>query len=147
MSDRFSNDGHSGNAYSGARLAAFLDEALPPAEMAALEDALRSDALLAQQLAMLCAERDAGVHSLGAIWRRRRLTCPSRERLGSYLLGVLDEGESRFIKTHLELVECRPCRANVEDLARQQTEAPAAMTGRQRKYFQSSAGRLPRAPD
>jgi hypothetical protein len=137
------SDGNGGAGHTPNQLAAFLDEALPPAEMAAIEEALRSDAALAQQVAALCAERDAGVHSLGAIWRRRRLTCPSRERLESYLLGSLGEAESRFIQTHLELVECRLCRANFDDLARRRNEATAATSGRQRKIFQSSLGRLP----
>ena len=35
------------------------------------------------------ARRDAGVHSLGEIWRRHRLSCATREQLGSYVLGVL----------------------------------------------------------
>ena len=71
-------------------LQAYLDEALAPGEMAAIEVELRNKPELLQQLSAINARRDAGVHSLGEIWRRNRLTCPSREQLGSYLLSVLD---------------------------------------------------------
>ena len=74
--------------FTNTELEAFLDEALPVERMAAIEDALRKSESLQQQLAAINGRRDAGVHSLGEIWRRHRLSCPSREQLGSYLLGV-----------------------------------------------------------
>ena len=97
-------------------LEAFLDEALPVAAMAELEERLRSDAALRRQLAEVCARRDAGVHSLAAIWRRHRITCPTREQLGSYLLGVLEPAHSAFLKIHLDQTGCRACQANLADL-------------------------------
>ena len=69
-------------------LEAFLDESLPAERMAAIEDALRHNEVLQKQVAAINGRRDAGVHSLGEIWRRHRLSCPSREQLGSFLLGV-----------------------------------------------------------
>jgi hypothetical protein len=75
--------------FSPATLERFLDEALPPDQMAAVEAALRADGALQAALAAAVGRRDAGVHSLGAIWRRHRLSCPTREQLGSHLLGVL----------------------------------------------------------
>ena len=87
-------------------------------------------------------ERDRGEHSLGAVWRRERLTCPSREQLGSYLLQVLDDGLQDYIDFHLNTVGCPFCQANLADLeARQQEPAPKAKE-RRRRYFQSSAGYL-----
>ena len=68
-------------------LESYLDEALPPEQMARIEKAAREDCGLAGQLASIQARRDAGVHSLGDIWRRHRLSCPTREQLGSLLLG------------------------------------------------------------
>jgi hypothetical protein len=128
--------------FSSADLAAYLDESLPAESMAAIEDALRSDAKLTAQLAEIIAGRDAGQHSLGDVWRRNRLSCPSREKLGSSLLGVLSDEEAAYIKFHIETIGCRYCAANLADLKQQQAEADAHRTSRRRKYFQSSAGHL-----
>ena len=76
--------------FSQSELSAYLDEALPAEAMAAIEAALRNDPQLTAQLVEIIAQRDAGQHSLGDIWRRNRLSCPSREQLGSYLLGILE---------------------------------------------------------
>lgn len=128
--------------FSNAELEAFLDEVLPAARMTAIEDALRNDTTLAQQLAAVNGRRDAGVHSLGEIWRRHRLSCPTREQLGSYLLGVLPGGMSTYVKFHLESIGCRYCAASVEDLQAQQSAAEVEVGERRRRYFQSSAGYL-----
>jgi hypothetical protein len=82
-------------------LQAYLDEALSPAEMAAIEVELRAKPDLLKQLAAINGRRDAGVHSVGEIWRRQRLSCPTREQLGSYLLGALDQGHAEYIDFHL----------------------------------------------
>jgi hypothetical protein len=129
--------------YTDADLDAFLDEGLPPARMAELEAALRDDETLQKQLAAAVGRRDAGVHSLGAIWRRHRLSCPSREQLGSHLLGVLDAGEDDYLRFHLEVVECRYCQASLQDLRDQHSAAEEeVMVKRRSRYFQSSAGYL-----
>ena len=49
--------------------------------MAAIEEALRGSDDLQKRLTAINGRRDAGVHSLGEIWRRHRLSCPSREQL------------------------------------------------------------------
>jgi len=123
-------------------LDAYLDEALPPEEMARIEQALRADKELARTLAGVVARRDAGVHSLGAVWRRHRLSCPTRDQLGSYLLDALDEEESAYIDFHVEQVGCRLCRANLLDLENRRREADTTTQARRRRYFQSSAGHL-----
>ncbi len=123
-------------------LEAYLDEALLPEEMAAVEAALRNDPELRHRLAAINTRRDAGLHSLGAIWRRHRLSCPSREQLGSYLLEVLPDELADYITFHLEVIGCRYCKANLVDLQRQQAEAPQEVQTRRRKYFQSSVGHL-----
>ena len=125
-------------------LESYLDEALPPEEMARIEQVLRKDPQLVRQLAAINARRDAGVHSLGEIWRRHRLSCLSREQLGSYLLGALADEAADYVTFHLELVGCRYCRANLTDLKAQQAEASETVETRRRKYFQSSAGYLRR---
>jgi len=123
-------------------LQAYLDEALPPDEMAAVEAELRSRPDLLRQLALINGRRDAGVHSVGEIWRRLRLSCPPRQQLGSHLLGALDEGQAAYIDFHVRVIGCRYCQANLEDLRRQQEETAETVKTRRTKYFQSTAGHL-----
>ncbi|MEX2176998.1 MAG: hypothetical protein WD872_21730 [Pirellulaceae bacterium] len=123
-------------------LQAYLDEALPPEEMAAVEAQLRSQPDLLRQLAAINGRRDAGVHSVGEIWRRGRLSCPSRQHLGSHLLGALDEQHAAYIDFHLTIIGCRYCQANLDDLRRQQEETAETVETRRTKYFQSTAGHL-----
>ncbi|MHB8900200.1 MAG: hypothetical protein ACYC6Y_15735 [Thermoguttaceae bacterium] len=123
-------------------LEAYLDEALPADQMARIELALRNDEALLAQLKAINSRRDAGVHNLGEIWRRHRLSCPSRQKLGNYLLGTLSDDEEDYLVFHLETVGCRYCRANLTDLQKQQAEAHANVQDRRRKFFQSSAGFL-----
>jgi len=125
-------------------LEGYLDEALAPEEMARVELALRRDRELLGQVRAVQARRNSGVHTLGEIWRQGRLSCPDREQLGSYLLGVLPDELADYVAFHVEQVGCRFCRANLADLTNQQAEAAEAAEGRRRKYFQSSAGYLRR---
>jgi hypothetical protein len=130
--------------FTEADLEAYLDEALPSELMARVESALRSEPELSQRLAAINGRRDAGLHSVGEIWRRHRLTCPTREQLGSHLLMALDQELADYIRFHLEVSGCRACQANFDDLKRRQTDEPAAVDSRRKKYFQSSAGHLRR---
>ncbi len=132
MSDRFKN----------SDLEAYLDEALPVGEASEIEDAARTDESLARRLVMINSRRDAGVHSLGEIWRRHRLSCPSREDLGSFLLGTLVVEHADYITFHLESTGCRYCQANLDDLRETQSQAGDTTEKRRRRYFQSSAGLL-----
>lgn len=127
--------------FSPAELEAYLDESLAPAEMAEVEEALREQPDLAEQLVAINSRRDAGVHSIGAVWRRHRVSCPSREELGSFLLETLDDEPADYIRFHLHRIGCRLCAANLADLESQHS-AGDAVTARRRKYFQSSAGYL-----
>jgi hypothetical protein len=127
---------------SREQLHAYLDDALSDAETAKVEQALRDSEALRRSLRQAMQERDRGEHSLGAVWRRERLTCPTREQLGSYLLQVLDEGEQDYLDFHLNVIGCPYCVANLADLqALQQESAPGARE-RRRRFFQSSAGYL-----
>ena len=132
-------------SFTQAELEAYLDEALPAEAMARIERALAdADGPLAAELRAINARRDAGVHSLGEIWRRHRLSCPTREQLGSYLMQALGEDEAGYIQFHLDVSGCRICAANLEDLKNRQADEPAVVAGRRKKYFLSSAGHLPR---
>lgn len=128
--------------FTDQQLQAYLDESLSTDTMALVEQELRSSEELRGRLVQLAGMREAGVHGLGEIWRRSRLSCPTREQLGSHLLGALDQGLGGYIQFHLEQVGCRLCQANLEDLGRQRTEQQQTAQTRRRRYFQTSAGYL-----
>jgi hypothetical protein len=121
------------------QLHAYLDEALSDAETAHIEQALRDSEPLRRLLRQTMQERDRGEHSLGAIWRRDRLTCPTREQLGSYLLQVLEEAHQDYIDFHLKTIGCPYCQANLADLQAQQQEAGPKTKERRRRLVQSTA--------
>lgn len=124
------------------QLHAYLDDALSDAETAKVEQALRDSEVLRRSLRQAMQERDRGEHSLGAVWRRERLTCPTREQLGSYLLQVHEEGMQDYIDFHLNVIGCPYCTANFADLQALQQEAAPRARERRRRFFQSSAGYL-----
>ncbi len=120
----------------------YLDDALNEAETVQVEKALRESEALRRRLRSLMQERDRGVHSLGAIWHREHLSCPTREQLGSFLLEVLDETRQDYIRFHLETIGCAYCLANQADLEGSLQGAAPQAQQRRRRYFQSSAGYL-----
>jgi hypothetical protein len=122
----------------------YLDEALSEGDTAAIERALRNSQSLRQVLRGVMLERDRGEHTVGAIWRRHRLSCPTREQLGSHLLGVLDEGLLDYIRFHLETIGCSYCQANLTDLQSRQREPATQTQARRKKLYNSSAGLLRR---
>lgn len=129
-------------AISREQLAGYLDDALCDSETARVEVALRQSESLRKELRGLMQVRDRGEHSVGAIWRRHRLTCASREKLGSYLLGVLDTSAQDYLEFHLKSIGCAYCLANLADLEAQQKEAIPVAQKRRKRYFESSAGLL-----
>jgi hypothetical protein len=126
------------------QLDAYLDEALSEAETARVEQALRESDALRLALREAMQDRDRGERTPGAIWRRERLTCPNREALGSFLLQVLDDAEQDYYEFHLRTVGCPYCLANLADLEALRQEPVPQAKARRKRYFQSSAGLLPR---
>jgi len=132
---------------SDMELLAFLDEGLPAQQMAALETRLRSDQTLLKRLAELRTMRDVGLHSIGGIWRTHRLSCPTRQQLGNFLMEVLDPAEAEYIRFHIDRIGCRFCQASLEDLRQRALEASREPARRRsHKYFQTSVGRLRKNP-
>jgi hypothetical protein len=122
-------------------LSGYLEDSLNDEETATIEKALRDSEPLRRLLRTLMLERDRGEHSIGSIWCRHRLSCPTREQLGSFLLGALDTGFQDYIEFHLNTVACSFCSANLADLQHRQESAPKAQQ-RRKRFFESSAGLL-----
>lgn len=127
---------------SREQLQAYLDDALGDEETAQVEKALRDSEALRRLLRLIMQERDRGEHSLGAIWRRERLTCPTREEIGSFLLQVLEQDRQDYVAFHLKTIACPFCLANLSDLHALQQEPAPKNRERQRRIFESSAGYL-----
>lgn len=128
-------------------LIGYLEEALPAEQMAKVEDHLRKSSEWRAALSELHGEIDPGEHSIATIWRRHRLTCLSRERLGAYLIDAVPPDESDYIRFHLEIVACRWCQANRADLKAAGVGQPAHdkdTARRRKKFFQTSVGSLPK---
>lgn len=127
--------------WTDREVVAWLDELLPAARMAEFENQLRTDTALRHRVASVIRQRDQGGNSIGEVWQRGKLSCPTRSELGGYLLGTLSGDASNYIEFHLTTVGCRVCQANLHDLEEQSTQ-PEQLTGRRRKFFESSAGLL-----
>jgi hypothetical protein len=120
-------------------LRAYLADNLPAEDQARVEKALRDSASLRARLEDVRNDRaDAGLHTLGAIWRRGRLTCPNRQQLGSYLLEALEPEHASYITFHIDVVECPFCQANLADLKSQTDAAAGASQSRHHRILQSS---------
>lgn len=94
----------------------YLHDALPDAELATVEKALRESAKLRALYKEVVEQEDRGEHTVGAIWRRERVSCLSRDQLGSYLLGAGDPELLDYIDFHLKTIGCPYCQANLDDL-------------------------------
>lgn len=128
--------------FSRSELEAYLDESLHSGEMSKIEEALRENPDMIEKLSMINGRRDAGVHTLGEIWRRHRVSCPTREELAGFLLDTLAGDVQKYVEFHIETVGCRYCSANLNDLKTQHEESGKEVSTRRKKYFESSAGLL-----
>lgn len=132
--------------WTDREISAWLDELLSASRMAEFESALRKDSTLQSRVAQIIRFRDQGGNSIGEVWQRARLSCPTRSELGGYLLGTLAPDAAHYIEFHLQTVGCRVCQANLSDLEEQSTQ-PEQVPGRRRRFFESSAGLLRRSED
>lgn len=130
--------------FTDIELLAFLDEGLSVERMAAIENALRQSDELRTRTSALRQQRDSAGHSVGEIWRRERLSCPTRHQLGSYLLDALPAELTQYVQFHLQTIGCRYCAANLDDLRQSAQQTSAETTQRRQKFFQSSAGHIRR---
>lgn len=123
----------------------YLHDALPDAELACVESALRNDKTTQKLFGLVLQELDRGEHSIGAIWRRERLSCPTRDQIGSFLLQALDEDLEVYIGFHLKVIGCPACQANLDDLEKKKAKADKPTLTRRQKILNSSAPALKKA--
>ena len=127
-------------SFTDEELLAYADESLSDGQSVIIERALRAHQPLVERMFRLLSGRDQGEHSLGQIWRRERLSCPSRSVWAAFIDGRLGDGLTQYMQFHVETIGCRVCAANLADL--NQRDSSTENEHRTRKIFESSAGRL-----
>lgn len=125
-----------------ATIESYLHDALPPEKAAAVEKAIRDRPALMALVAQVRSETDHGEHSIGAVWWRERLSCPTREQLSMYLEEILDGDHAAYVTGHVKLVGCHVCQATLDDLRHLRAEAAAPRSARRKRIVDSSAGIL-----
>lgn len=128
--------------FTDAELEAFLDESLDPGRAAELEQAVRKDRELIRRMSRINGRRDAGIHTIGEIWRRNQIGVPSTEDLGKYLLNILGKEQADYIRFRLEVLKCPFTIAALADLKKQREEETRQVETRRRKFYNSGAGLL-----
>ncbi len=133
--------------FTDAELEAYLDESLDPRRAADVEQGLQEGGDLVRRMARINGRRDAGVHTLGEIWRRNQIGVPSTEDLGKFLLEILEPEYMDYIRFRLEELRCPYTRAALADLEQQQAESKTQVETRRRKFYNSGAGLVRRDED
>lgn len=122
--------------FSEAELEAYVDESLDPQRAAEIERALKTDRELLKRLSYINGRRDAGVHSLGEIWRQNQVGVPTREQVQDWVAGKLSAEWADYLQFRVEVMKCRYTAALLADVKEGLDGQPAA--DRRKKIFDSS---------
>ena len=128
--------------FSDAELDCYIEETLDAGRASELELQLREDEALLKRLVDINAARSAGRHTLGGIWRQNQIGVPSRDEMGSFLLGVLDDQHADYIQFRVDVLKCPFTIALKTDLENQQSESEDTSVKRRARIFESSVGLL-----
>ncbi len=129
--------------FTDADLEAYLDEMLDPSDAANVEEALRQEEALLHRLSHINSRRDAGVHTLGEIWRKNQVGVPTADTMEKYVKGELAAEEKNYVEFRLKSLKCRYTIAMFRDLQERQGSGEAGqLESRRQKYFDSSADLL-----
>ncbi len=77
---------------------------------------------------------------LTQVWEDHRPSCPKRSTIGAYHLGTLEPAWHEYVDFHLNVLGCRFCLANLEDL--KQSETKANLDSLRQRVLQSTVGFL-----
>jgi hypothetical protein len=125
--------------FTDAELEAYLDESLDATRAADIEQAVREDAKLLERLSMINGRRDAGIHTLGEIWRRNQMGVPPLEVMTQSFEGNLTGEHADYIKFRMEVLKCPFTLAMYRDLEAQKNESSEQSQSRREKFFEKSA--------
>ncbi|MCS6975650.1 MAG: hypothetical protein NZM31_01400 [Gemmatales bacterium] len=119
-----------------------VEEALPPHKASVIEKAIRESEELMAILNALILARSGEEHSVGAIWERHRLSCPTRDQLSNYLVRAMSDEALTYIAFHLEDVDCPYCQAELEELKNAKQQGKKARGERARKTYHEGVALL-----
>lgn len=130
--------------FNDSELEAYLDESLDASRAAELESFLRNDSGLLKRLSMINGRRDAGIHTLGEIWRRNQVGVPSPEEIAAHLAGKLSPAESEYIEFRVKELKCVFTIAMLQDARPQNPDDASKSRSRRQKIYDQSAELLER---
>jgi len=125
--------------FNDAELEAYLDESLEAVRAAEVEMVVRDDPKLLKRLAQINRRRDAGMHTVGEIWRRHQIGVPTTEQMQDFCDRKLPAEQMDYIDFRMKQLKCPFTIALFED-----TESKAApdVPARRDKFYEKSAGFL-----
>jgi hypothetical protein len=130
--------------FNDSELEAYLDESLDALRAAELESVLRNDSNLLKRLSMINGRRDAGIHTIGEIWRRNQIGVPSPEEIQAHLEGKLSPTESEYIEFRIKELKCVFTIAMLQDAKSQQHQDRGPSNRLQKKIYESGTELLER---
>ena len=132
--------------FTDAELEAYLDESLDSDRAAEVELQLRSDSQLLKRLSRINSRRDAGMHTLGEIWRRNQIGVPNAATMTDYLTGRLSAEAADYIEFRIDELKCPftiALKSAAEDqLAEADPQRDGTSQTRREKIYKKSAGLL-----
>ena len=128
--------------FTDADLEAYLDEALNPDQAGELEQAMRDGSKLLDRLSYINGRRDAGIHTLGEIWRRNQVGVPSTEEVSDFLEGKLSAGQAEYIQFRLETLKCRFTDSIVASLESQKSPDKKSQAKKRAESISKSSANL-----
>lgn len=124
--------------FTDSELEAYLDMSLNPARALELEEQVRQDPAILKRLTQINARRNAGIHTLGEIWRRNQIGVPSREEIVDYLNGFLPAESADYINFRVKQLKCVYTLALIQDVESEKSDREGTSIQRQSKVYQKS---------
>ena len=98
--------------YSREYIHAYIDGALSPEEADAFTSMAYGDSELRGKIRTVQTEFDYHNHTVGSLWRRNQLTCPSDQEIVDYQRGelaIINPKIVDYVQFHLNSIRCIYC--------------------------------------
>jgi hypothetical protein len=124
--------------FTDSELEAYLDMSLNPARAGELEEQVRQDPEILKRLTQINARRNAGIHTLGEIWRRNQIGVPTREEIVDFLNGFLPLESADYIEFRVKQLKCVFTLALIQDVQSEKSDGEGTSVQRQSKLYEQS---------
>ena len=105
--------------YSREYIHAYIDGALSPEEADAFTSMAYGDSELRGKIRTVQTEFDYHNHTVGSLWRRNQLTCPSDQEIVDYqrgALAIINPEIADYVQFHLTSIRCIYCISTAAEL-------------------------------